>query len=500
MKATKQIKTAITPTRADNYPEWYQQVIKAADLAEISPVRGCMIIKPWGYAIWENMQTVLNAEFKATGHQNLYFPLFIPLSFMQKEADHIAGFAKECAVVTHHRLAKDDDGKLVPSSPLEEPYVIRPTSETIIGDAFSRWIQSYRDLPLLINQWANIVRWEMRTRIFLRTTEFLWQEGHTAHATSDEAMQEARKMLDVYARFNEEYLAIPVIKGEKTASERFPGAVNTYTIEAMMQDKKALQNGTSHFLGQHFARSFNIKYLNREGSEEFVWTTSWGVTTRMVGGLIMVHSDDNGLVLPPKIAPAHVVILPIIHSEEDRPSILSYCEKLASDLKKIKYHGRDLGVEFDTRDLPGGEKAWSWVKKGIPIRLEIGKKEAAADSVFMGRRDKEYKDKKMLPYSEFIKTVIAELDDIQAHLYMRAKAFQKQNIVTMTDANDLNTFFKEDGGFALAHWNGDPAIEEKIKKDLSVTIRCIPFENNGPGKCIFTGEHSPQQVIFAKAY
>lgn len=502
MKATKQIKpkTAITPTRADNYPEWYQQVIKAADLAEVSPVRGCMIIKPWGYAIWENMQTILNAEFKATGHQNLYFPLFIPLSFMQKEADHIAGFAKECAVVTHHRLAKDADGKLVPSSPLEEPYVIRPTSETIIGDAFSRWIQSYRDLPLLTNQWANIVRWEMRTRLFLRTTEFLWQEGHTAHATHDEAMEESRKMLEVYARFNEEYLAMPVIRGEKTASERFPGAVNTYTIEAMMQDKKALQNGTSHFLGQHFARSFNIKYLNREGSEEFVWTTSWGVSTRMVGGLIMAHSDDNGLVLPPKIAPAHVVILPIVHSEEDRNSILSYCEKLATDLKQIKYHGRNLGVEFDTRDLPGGEKAWNWVKKGIPLRLEIGKKEAEANSVFMGRRDKEYKDKKMLPYSEFIKTVVAELDDMQAQLFLRAKAFQKQNIVTMTDESDLYAFFKEDGGFALAHWNGDPAIEEKIKKDLSVTIRCIPFENNGPGKCIFTGEHSPQQVIFAKAY
>lgn len=503
MRAAKQIKTAITPTRADNYPEWYQQVIKAADLAEVSPVRGCMIIKPWGYAIWENMQTILNKEFKESGHQNLYFPLFIPLSFMQKEADHIAGFAKECAVVTHHRLAKDEkSGKLVPASPLEEPYVIRPTSETIIGDAFSRWIQSYRDLPLLINQWANIVRWEMRTRLFLRTTEFLWQEGHTAHAGRDEAMQEALKMLDVYARFAEEYLAMPVIKGEKTPSERFPGAVNTFTIESMMQDKKALQSGTSHFLGQHFANSFNIKYLNKEGVEEFVWTTSWGISTRLVGGLIMTHSDDNGLILPPKIAPSHVVILPIIHSEVDRPSILSYCEKLMSDLKQISYHGRPLGVEFDTRELTGGEKAWSWVKKGIPIRLEIGKKEADADSVFMGRRDKEYKDKKMLPYSEFIKTVTSELDDMQAHLLQRAEEFRKQNLVTITNLDDLYALFKDngDGGFALAHWNGDPAYEEKIKKDLSVTIRCIPFENSGPGKCIFSGEHSPQQVVFAKSY
>lgn len=500
MKATKPIKTAITPTRAENYPEWYQQVIKAGDLAENSPVRGCMIIKPWGYAIWENVQTILNAKFKATGHQNLYFPLFIPLSFMQKEAEHIEGFAKECAVVTHHRLAKDKDGQLVPASPLEEPYVIRPTSETIIGDAFSRWIQSYRDLPVLINQWANIVRWEMRTRLFLRTTEFLWQEGHTAHATRQEAMHEAKQMLDIYTQFAEEYLAMPVIKGEKTPSERFPGAVNTYTIEAMMQDKKALQAGTSHFLGQHFARSFNIKYLSREGVEEFVWTSSWGVSTRLIGGLIMTHSDDNGLMLPPKIAPAHVVILPIIHNEADRANILSYCEKLADDLRNIKYHDRTIQVEFDTRDLAGGEKAWGWVKKGIPIRLEIGRKEASADSVFMGRRDKEYQAKTMLPYTEFLKTVDAILDDIQAHLFLRAQTFAKDNSTIITSEKDLYEFFKEDGGFAYAHWNGDAAIEEKIKKDLSVTIRCMPFEHSGPGQCIFTGENSTQQVVFAKAY
>jgi prolyl-tRNA synthetase len=501
MNSTKNTKTAITPTRAENYPEWYQQVIKAADLAEVSPVRGCMIIKPWGWAIWENIQRILDEKFKATGHKNLYFPLMIPISFMQKEADHIEGFAKECAVVTHHRLAKGEDGKLVPASPLEEPYILRPTSETIIGDAFSRWIQSYRDLPLLVNQWANVVRWELRTRMFLRTTEFLWQEGHTAHATADEAMQESLLMLDVYKHFSEEYMAMPVIKGEKTESERFPGAVNTFCIEALMQDKKALQAGTSHFLGQHFSRSFNIKYLSAEGKEEFVWTTSWGVSTRLIGGLIMAHSDDNGLRLPPRLAPSHVVILPVIHKEEDRATILAYCDQLGAQIRDINYHGRNLGVEIDTRDLPGGEKGWSWVKKGIPVRLEIGNKECAANSVFMGRRDKEYKDRKALPLADFLATITAELDEIQNNLFQQALAFQKQNTVVINSKEDFYEFFKGDGGFALAHWNGSADVEAKIKQDLSVTIRCIPFENkSGPGKCIFTGEPSAQQVIFAKSY
>lgn len=500
MKANKNIKTAITPTREENYPEWYQQVVKAADLAEISPVRGCMIIKPWGYSIWENMQRVLDAEFKATGHKNVYFPLLIPMSFMQKEAEHIDGFAKECAVVTHHRLEKDADGKLIPGGALDEPYIIRPTSETIIGDAFSRWVQSYRDLPVLINQWANIVRWEMRTRMFLRTTEFLWQEGHTAHATADEAMQEALKMLDVYADFCENYLAMPVIKGEKTASERFPGADNTYCIEAMMQDKKALQAGTSHFLGQHFSRGFNIKYLSAEGREEFVWTTSWGSSTRLIGGLIMTHSDDNGLVLPPKLASSHVVILPVIHKEEDRENILKYCQSIADDLGELRYHGQRIGVEIDTRDLPGGEKAWSWVKKGIPVRIEIGNKEFSADSVFMGRRDKEYKDKKSLSRAEFINTLVKELDEMQANLLARAREFQAANTVVIDNEQDFYEFFESDGGFALAHWNGSAAIEEKIKKDLSVTIRCIPFAKSEPGKCIFSGEASAQRVVFAKSY
>ncbi len=500
MSSTK-LKTAITPTRADNYSEWYQQVIKAADLAEVSPARGCMIIKPWGYGIWENIQRVMDEVFKATGHKNLYFPLFIPLSFMQKEADHIEGFAKECAVVTHHRLAKNAEGVLVPASPLEEPYIIRPTSETIIGDAFSRWIQSYRDLPVLINQWANIVRWEMRTRLFLRTTEFLWQEGHTAHASSDEAMDESLKMLEVYARFAEDYLAMPVIKGEKSASERFPGAENTYCIEAMMQDKKALQAGTSHFLGQHFSHSFNIKFLNQEGKEEFVWTTSWGTSTRLIGGLIMTHSDDNGLVLPPKIAPSHLVILPIIHKEEDRVNILNYCQQLANDLRALHYHDRRLQIEIDTRELTGGEKAWQWVKKGIPLRVEIGNKEASSQTITLGRRDKEYKDKKIIHRQEFLATITQELDELQHYLYDKAQAFLQKNIVPIHSLKDFQEFFKNDGGFALVHWNGDPAIETKMKAELGVTIRCLPFAyKNQPGTCIFTGEASPQAVIFAKAY
>src|SRR5579885_528312 len=501
MQANKTNKTAISPTREQNYPEWYQQVIKAADLAEVYPVRGCMIIKPWGWAIWENMQRVLDEQFKATGHKNLYFPLMIPMSFMQKEAEHIEGFAKECAVVTHHRLAKGEDGKLEPASPLEEPYILRPTSETIIGDAFSRWVQSYCDLPLLGNRWANVVRWEMRTRMFLRTTEFLWQEGHTAHATAEEAMQESLLMLDVYARFAEEYMAMPVIKGEKSESERFPGAVNTYCIEAMMQDRKALQAGTSHFLGQHFSRGFNIKYLSAEGREEFAWTTSWGVSTRLIGGLIMAHSDDNGLMLPPKLAPAHIVILPIIHKEEDRAAILAYCQQLANEIRKIHYHDRRLIVEIDNRELPGGEKGWSWVKKGIPIRLEIGNKECASNSVFMGRRDREYKDRKTLSQQEFLHIIKAELDDIQAHLLLRAQEFRSRNTATINSKKDFHAYFENDGGFALAHWNGSAEVEAKLKQDLGVTIRCIPFDDlSVSGECIFTGEPSKQRVIFAKAY
>lgn len=496
------MKTAISPTREENYPEWYQQVIKAAELSEVSPVRGCMIIKPWGYAIWENIQRILDTDIKASGHKNVYFPLLIPVSFLEKEAEHVDGFAKECAIVTHTRLAKNEAGKLVPTSPLEDPYIIRPTSETIIGDAFSRWIQSYRDLPLLINQWANVMRWEMRTRMFLRTSEFLWQEGHTAHADEQDARHETLKMLEVYARFAEDYMAMPVIKGEKTASERFPGAVNTYCIEAMMQDKKALQAGTSHYLGQNFARAFNIKFLNAEGVEDYAYTTSWGVTTRLIGALIMTHSDDNGLVLPPRLAPTHVMILPIIHKEEQRADILEHCQKIANELRQISYCGRNLSVEIDQRQLPGGEKAWNAVKKGIPIRIEIGEKERLANTVFLGRRDKEYKDKQAQELRQFLATITLQLDDIQETLLNRAREFQKQNTIAIHCEADFYEFFTEsDGGFASAHWNGDAAIEAKIKQDLNVTIRCIPFmEQPESGNCIFSGDKSLQRVIFAKSY
>ncbi|MDR3478270.1 MAG: proline--tRNA ligase [Gammaproteobacteria bacterium] len=500
---TQKAKTAITPTRAEDYPEWYQQVIKAADLAEVSPVRGCMIIKPLGYALWENIQRVLDDKLKTTGHKNCYFPLFIPVSYLEKEAAHIDGFAKECAVVTHHRLEKNAEGKLIPAGQLEEPYIVRPTSETIIGEAFSRWIQSYRDLPMLVNQWANIVRWEMRTRMFLRTSEFLWQEGHTAHATPAEAEAETLKILDLYADFCENHMAMPVIKGEKTESERFPGAVNTYCIEAMMQDKKALQAGTSHFLGQNFARPFNIKYLSAQGVEEYVWTTSWGVSTRLIGGLIMTHSDDNGFILPPKLAPTHVVILPIIHKEEQKAEIMAYCQQLADDMRNQHYANRAISVEIDTRELTGGEKAWSWVKKGIPIRVEIGMKECQNNSVFMGRRDKEYKERQSIDRSEFLTTLVSQLDELQTVLLERARQFQKQNTVSIDNKKAFYDFFKEGtGGFVLAHWNGDAAIEAQVKSDLNVTIRCIPRLDTAPtpGKCIFTGEDSAQQVIFAKSY
>lgn len=503
MKSTvKQVKTAITPTRADNYPEWYQQVIKEADLAEVAPVRGCMTIKPWGYAIWENMQRVLDDQLKATGHKNLYFPLLIPVQFLEKEAAHIDGFAKECAVVTHYRLEKNEEGKLVPSSPLEEPYIIRPTSETIIGEAFSRWIQSYRDLPLLVNQWANIVRWEMRTRIFLRTSEFLWQEGHTAHSTSEEAEQETLKILELYARFVEDYLAMPVVVGEKSESERFPGAVNTYCIEAMMQDKKALQAGTSHYLGQNFSSAFNIKFLNAKGKEEHAYTTSWGVSTRMVGGLIMTHSDDNGLVLPPRIAPLHVIILPIMHKEEQRAEILNYCETLAKELRAKLYDNKPIAVDIDTRELTGGEKAWSWVKKGVPFRVEIGTKEMENNTVFVGRRDKDYKDRVSLSRDEFVQNIAKELTDFQNRLFQKALNFQQENTKIIENQAEFYDFFtKTDGGFALAHWNGDPHIEAKLKKELNVTIRCIPrTAQKEPGICIFSGAKSAQRVVFAKAY
>jgi len=499
-------KTAITPTRSENYPEWYQSVLKAADLAEHSDVRGCMVIKPWGFALWENTQKILDAKFKETGHRNAYFPLFIPLSYLEKEAEHVAGFAKECAVVTHHRLEKDGKGKLVPAGELEEPLIVRPTSEMIIGHTFAKWIESYRDLPLLINQWCNVVRWEMRTRMFLRTAEFLWQEGHTVHSTREEAMEEAKRMLEVYSDFAHHTLAMPVIKGEKTPSERFPGAVDTYTIEGMMQDRKAIQGGTSHFLGQNFSRACGIQFQSVGGEREYGWTTSWGMSTRIIGGLIMTHSDDDGLVLPPKIASAHLVIIPIVHSAEARASILSYCDRMAADLRSVHYHGQRLEVIVDSRDLRGGEKTWGWIKKGIPLRMEIGPREMEAEEIGLARRDLPHKETTLVGKRELPLRIPELLDEIQGRLYRKATAFRDQHTVELDQKSDFADFFADQGekihgGFALCHWNGDPAIEAQVKEQFNVTIRCVPFgRGEEPGRCLFTGEKSPRRVLFAKAY
>lgn len=498
-------KTAISPTRAENYPEWYQQVVKAADLAETSVVRGCMVIKPWGYAIWENIQKTLDKMIKDTGHKNFYCPMFVPLSFLEKEAAHVEGFAKECAVVTHHRLEADGNGKLQPAGKLEEPLVIRPTSETIIGELYSRWVQSYRDLPLLYNQWANVVRWEMRTRVFLRTSEFLWQEGHTAHATEQEAREETLKMLHVYVDLIQNYLAMPIQFGEKTKSERFPGAINTYTMEAMMQDKKALQNGTSHYLGQNFAKAFNIKYLSENGTEEFVYTTSWGVTTRLIGSLIMMHSDDDGLVLPPKIAPLHVVIMPLIRNDNDREKILNYCAELLQKLQAVTYNNFPIQAEIDKSDIRPGEKAWGWVKKGVPIRLEIGMQEIEKNSVFMGRRDQPYNAKTAINKDEFITTVNDILSAMQNNIFAKALKFQQDNTVEVKSVAELYAFFdpknENSGGFAIAPWIDEPISEEKMKQELKVTARVIPETMQGKtGTCIFTGKSGAPYTIFAKSY
>jgi prolyl-tRNA synthetase len=504
-------KTAISPTREDDYPEWYQQVVKASDLAEHSPVRGCMVIKPWGYALWENIQRQLDGMFKASGVKNAYFPLFIPLSFMEKEAEHVEGFAKECAVVTHHRLEKSEENKLVPGGPLNEPLVVRPTSETIIGDAFSKWVTSYRDLPLLINQWANIVRWEMRTRLFLRTSEFLWQEGHTAHATAEEARERTSMMLKVYARLAEDYLAMPVIMGSKTAAERFPGAVDTQCIEAMMQDRKALQAGTSHFLGQNFAKASNIVFQSAEEKESYAWTTSWGASTRLIGGIIMTHSDDDGLILPPRIAPSQIVILPITRKADDAAKVGEYTEKLAAELRNIHYSGRPLQVEIDNRDI-GGARGWDWIKRGVPIRLEIGPRDIADDAVFMARRDRSPNDKTAVARKEFIARVGEWLDDIQTSLFSRALAYRKENTRTIDDRDEFYAYFTPEnrdkpeihGGFAIAPWCGGEPCEAKIKEDLNVTIRCIPYHIEADevrrGRCLCCERESKHSALFAKAY
>ncbi|MEA3211767.1 MAG: prolyl-tRNA synthetase [Chthoniobacter sp.] len=503
--------TAITPRRDEDFPEWYQQVVRAADLAENSDVRGCMVIKPWGYGIWEAMQRVLDRMFKETGHKNAYFPLFIPLSYLAKEAGHVEGFAKECAVVTHHRLESDGRGGLrpAPSAELTEPLIVRPTSETIIGASYAKWVQSWRDLPILINQWANVVRWELRPRLFLRTAEFLWQEGHTAHETAEQAQEETELILRVYESFAREYLALPVFVGEKSESERFPGAVKTLCIEAMVQDRKAIQAGTSHFLGQNFARASGIQFLSRTNTHEFAWTTSWGVSTRLIGTVIMAHADDDGLVLPPRIAPSQIVILPVAPKPESREAVFAAVDKLAAELRAQSFAGEAIRVEVDKRDLGGGQKNWEWIKKGVPIRIELGPRDLEKGSVAVARRDRGPKEKEFLPANDFVTQAAGLLEEIQQALLARATAYRDANTVRINTKDDFYAFFTAKnpdkpeihGGFALAHWNGSAEVEQKIKDDLKVTIRCIPF---GPaeegGKCLFTGEPSASRVVWAKSY
>lgn len=506
----KKQKTAITPIREENYPEWYQQVIKSAELAENSSVRGCMVIRPWGYTLWENIKDGLDGMFKATGHVNAYFPLFIPVSYLEKEAEHVDGFAKECAVVTHHRLEANEEGKLIPAGELEEPLVVRPTSETIIGASYAKWVQSYRDLPILINQWANVVRWEMRTRLFLRTAEFLWQEGHTAHETEKEALEETRMILDLYKTFAEEYMAMPVLTGEKTAGERFPGADNTFCIEAMMQDRKALQAGTSHFLGQSFAKASGIQFQNREGNLEYAWTTSWGVSTRLIGGMIMTHADDDGMVMPPRLAPSHIAILPVHRKPEEEESVLAYCNEVAAKLRKLQYHNRPLDVIVDKRDINAGEKSWGWVKKGIPVILEVGPRDMGDNSVFVYRRDTSRGERYGQNRDEFVENAVALLDDIQASLLARAIKLREENTREIDDWDEFVKFYTPQnknnpeihGGFAMAHWCDSEECENKINDQLSVTIRCIPFERSQSesGNCIVCGKPSSGRVVFAKSY
>ncbi len=501
----KKDKAAISPTREQDYSAWYQEVVKASDMAENSPVRGCMVIKPWGYALWENIVHQMDIMFKETGVKNAYFPLFIPLSYLEKEAEHVEGFAKECAVVTHHRLERDGKGGLKPAGKLAEPLIVRPTSETIIGESMARWTSSYRDLPLLLNQWANVVRWEMRTRMFLRTSEFLWQEGHTAHATEAQAKERTMLMLDVYAKFVEEYLAMPVIRGRKTVSERFPGADDTTCIEAMMQDKRALQAGTSHFLGQNFAKGSGIKFQNEEGEETYAWTTSWGSSTRMIGGMIMVHSDDDGLVLPPRVAPAHVVIFPIFKKGEDRRIIMESIQGLKDVLEEKVFHERKLTVEIDDRDI-GGARGWDWVKKGVPVRIEIGPRDIETNCVFMARRDEPASRKQSINREDFIDQITDILDNIQDNLFNRAVNNQKEHTFEIDDKKKFYKLYKNtkgynNGAFVMAHWCGSEKCEEKIKQDLSVTIRCIPFDSpTEEGKCISCDGASSRRVLFAKAY
>ena len=497
---------AISPTRADDYPEWYQQVVRAADLADQSPVRGCMVIKPYGYAIWERMQNILDRMFKETGHQNAYFPLFIPLSYLEKEAKHVEGFSKECAVVTHHRLELNADGKLIPAGKLEEPLVVRPTSETLIGAMYAKWIQSWRDLPVLINQWANVVRWEMRPRVFLRTTEFLWQEGHTAHATSEEAIEETLRMIDVYTTFSERDLAMPVIRGPKPAGERFPGAVDTFSIEAMMQDGKALQAGTSHFLGQKFAKAQAIRFSSASGTEEYCWTTSWGVSTRLIGAVIMTHSDDDGLVLPPRIAPTQIVIVPIHRTEAEREAVMECCRQLVADCTATQYAGEPIRVRIDAREMRGGDKVWQHIKQGVPLRVEIGPRDLAAGAVSVSRRDQPPKQRASLPLAGFGAVARGLLEELQRGLFEKAAAFRDTHSVRLESRAEVVAFFGQSeeqgiqGGFAHVHVAEDPAVAAFLDP-LKVTVRCIPLAGDDePGTCIVTGQPTRRRSVLARSY
>jgi len=484
-------------SRKEDYSQWYNELVSKADLAEHSAVRGCMVIKPYGYAIWEKMQAALDKMFKDTGHSNAYFPLFIPKSFFTKEASHVEGFAKECAVVTHYRLKDDGNGNIVvdEDAKLEEELIVRPTSETIIWNTYKGWIESYRDLPILVNQWANVVRWEMRTRLFLRTAEFLWQEGHTAHATSEEAIAETEQMLNVYETFAENWMAVPVIKGKKTETERFAGALDTYCIEALMQDGKALQAGTSHFLGQNFAKAFDVKFTSKEGKQEYVWATSWGVSTRLMGALIMAHSDDAGLVLPPKLAPIQVVIVPIYKTEEEKSEIVELVDQLMAECKQ-----KDISVKFDDRDTyrPGFKFA-EWELKGVPLRITIGARDLKNGMVELARRDNQTKEtvsKEGL--SERIENL---LEEIQNSIFDKALNFRNGHITPVNSYEEFKQVLEEKGGFIAAHWDGTAETEKRIKEETKATIRCIPLDNKQEqGTCILTGKPSSQRVLFAKAY
>jgi prolyl-tRNA synthetase len=487
------------PTRKEDYSLWYNELVKKADLAEHSDVRGCMVIKPYGYSIWEKMQQALDKMFKDTGHSNAYFPLFVPKSLFEAEEKNAEGFAKECAIVTHYRLKSDplNKGKLIvdPEAQLQEELIVRPTSEAIIWSTYKKWIQSYRDLPILVNQWANVVRWEMRTRLFLRTAEFLWQEGHTAHSTADEAVKETVQMLDVYAEFAENFMALPVVKGRKSEGERFPGAVDTYCIEAMMQDGKALQAGTSHFLGQNFAKAFDVQFTNKEGKLGYVWGTSWGVSTRLMGALIMAHSDDDGLVLPPKLAPIHVVIVPIFRTEEELAKISEKVSEISAALRK-----EGLTVKFDNRDTyKPGFKFAEWELKGVPVRLAIGPRDMESGTVEVARRDT--KEKQVMKLDEVAGKIPALLDDIQANIYQRALKFKSEVTTQVNSYEEFKKVLDEKGGFLEAHWDGTPETEAAIKEETKATIRCIPLDaKEEAGVCIYSGKPSGRRVLFARAY